>query len=276
MRSELHINIDHIATLRNARQTIEPDLIESLKVIEGTKARGITTHLREDRRHINDRDISQINEYLQGSRLSWTFEMGASKEIQDIALKTKARLITLVPERRDELTTEGGLDVAANKNFLAEFIQAFHDKGIKVSMFIDPVFEQVEASREIGADCIELHTGTYANLFIKYQQQQAMLGSLYNPSLASKFDYQDLTDPLKQEIDRIARTVEHAQKLRLQTNLGHGLTVPNLPPLLENLTEIRELHIGHSIIANSLYYGLLETINLFYAQIPERKVVFVD
>ncbi len=259
---ELHINIDHIATVRQARKTIEPSPLAAVKLLEATKASGITMHLREDRRHINDEDIREIDAYLRaGSRLGLTFEMGATEGIRAICLNTKAKLATLVPEKREELTTEGGLDVIAQRQYLTEFIKPIKANATRISMFIDPVIEQIEVSKEVGAEFIELHTGTYANLFIKYHSDVAVIGSQY--IAGSKLSFAELVAPVQEEVLRLKKAVEHAQSIGLKTNLGHGLIIPNLPPLLEQVTGVRELHIGHSIVANSLYYGLRETVEEF-------------
>lgn len=254
-RSELHINIDHIATIRNARKTIEPSPLEAVKLLEASKASGITTHLREDRRHINDGDIKEIDLYLRDSRLGFTFEMGATEEIRSVCLSTQANLATLVPERRQELTTEGGLDLINRRDYLSEFIKPIQDNGTMISFFVDPIKEQIETAKQIGAEYIELHTGTYANLFIKYHSEKATMGALTTGQEEPIF-YEGLTQALKDEADRLKEAVNYAQSLGLKTNLGHGLTVPNLPALMENLCNIRELHIGHSVIANAIYYGL--------------------
>lgn len=262
MKSDLHINIDHIATLRNARQTVEPNLIDAIKILEGTKAMGITTHLREDRRHINDNDIKDVDEYLKTSRLGFTFEMGATEEIRDILLSTSAKLATLVPEKREELTTEGGLDVVAQKDDLKEYCKPIFDKGIKVSLFLDADQKQIEAAKEVGAQFIEIHTGHYANLFIKYHEDLAALGAFYDEDI-EPLQYEYLASPLKKEVERIKQAVEFAHSLKIKTNLGHGLTVPNLPALLMELEGIQELHIGHSVVANSIYYSLKEIVSLY-------------
>lgn len=270
--TELHINIDHIATLRNARKTVEPSPLAAVKLLEASKASGITTHLREDRRHINDDDIREIDAYLRQSRLGFTFEMGATEEIRAVCLSTKAQLATLVPEKREELTTEGGLDVLARKEFLKEFIKPIQANGTKISMFIDADEKQIEASKEIGAEYIELHTGTYANLFIKYHSESSAIGPFYTGAEA-KLNYEALTQPVKEEVDRLAKAVSYAQSLGLKTNLGHGLTVPNLPALLENTPNIKELHVGHSIISNSVYYGLNRVIESYYSTLNTAHLV---
>jgi len=262
--TELHINIDHIATLRNARKTIEPSPLEAVKLLESSKAMGVTTHLREDRRHINDEDIKEVDAYLRGSRLGLTFEMGATEEIRSICLTTKAALATIVPEKREELTTEGGLDVLSRKDALQEFIKPIKDNGTKISMFIDPDEKQIEASKEIGAEYIELHTGTYANLFIKYHADLAATGSCMTGA-EEKLNYELLTPPVKEEVDRLVKAVEFAQSIGLRTNLGHGLTVPNLPALMQNMKNIKELHIGHSVLANAVYYGLNKVVEDYAA-----------
>jgi pyridoxine 5-phosphate synthase len=262
---ELHINIDHLATIRNARKTVEPNLVEAIKVIEGSKAFGITTHLREDRRHINDQDIKDVDEYLKNSRLGFTFEMGATEEIRVILLSTSAKLATIVPEKREELTTEGGLNLIERKDFLTEFIKPIQDQGINVSFFVDPQKEQIEMANQIGAEFVEIHTGTYANLFIKYHSEDAIIGAFYNSQMKEAISFENLATPIKEEVGRIREAVDLAHELGLKTNLGHGLTVANLPALYSQLTELKELHIGHSVVANSIYYGLERVIS-FYAE----------
>lgn len=271
---ELHVNIDHIATIRNARKTVEPNLLDAIRIIEGSKAVGITTHLREDRRHINDQDIKEVDEYLNNSRLGFTFEMGATDEIRSILLKTSAKLVTIVPEKREELTTEGGLNLTEREDHLKEFIKPIQDQGIKVSFFIDPVSEQIEMANKLGVEFVEIHTGTYANLFIKYHKELAAIGAFYDPSQIDSMCFENLASPVKEEVDRIRVAVDLAHELGLKTNLGHGLTISNLPALQSQLSEIKELHIGHSVVANSTFYGLGRVIN-FYAEalkVPEILV----
>jgi len=275
MPSELHINIDHIATIRNARKTVEPNLIDAIRVIEGTKAFGVTTHLREDRRHINDQDIKEIDEYLKNSRLGFTFEMGASEEIRSILLKTSAKLATIVPEKREELTTEGGLNLIDRQSYLQEFIKPIQDLGIKISFFIDPIEEQIELASKLGAEFIEIHTGTYANLFIKYHQEFSAIGPFYNPQIIEPISFENLASPIKEEVLRIQQASTMAQELGMKVNLGHGLTVSNLPALFSKLTDIKELHIGHSIVANSVFYGLDRVIDLYSQSIkmPQKALI---
>lgn len=238
---ELHVNVDHVATLRQVRKTVEPTPLQALKILETTKVAGVTTHLREDRRHIIDEDVYEIDEYLRGSKMGLTFEMGATEEIRAICLKTKAKLATLVPERREELTTEGGLDLSSRKDFMAEFIKPIQANGTKISFFLDPVPRQIEIAAELGAEFVELHTGAYANLFL-----------------------QDDFEATQAEAARLIEAALYAQELGLNVNLGHGLTVDNLPPLLE-IPNIKELHIGHSIVANSIYKGIKAAAEDFLA-----------
>jgi pyridoxine 5-phosphate synthase len=236
---ELHINVDHIATIRQARKTIEPSPLEAVKLIaEKNLASGITTHLREDRRHIQDFDVYEIDAYLRESSLGFTFEMGATEEIRALCLKTRAKLATIVPENRMEITTEGGLDIASRKTYLKEFIKPIQANGTQISFFLDPDLNQISLAREIGAEFVELHTGAYANLFIKHSDSSETL------SLEST-----------EELNRLKQAVIFAQSLGLKTNLGHGLTLSNLPHILK-IPNIQELHIGHSIISNSIFFGL--------------------
>ncbi len=239
--TSLHINIDHVATLRQARKTIEPSPLEALKILESSGVAGITIHLREDRRHINDADVAEIDGYLRSSRspLLLTFEMGATEEIRALCLSSCAHLATIVPESRAELTTEGGMDLVARFDYLQEFIKPIQAQGIPISFFVDPLKEQVLAAHQLGAEYIELHTGTYANLFLQNSE----------PSVYAEYS-------------RLQEAALYAQSLGLKTNLGHGLTLPNLAPLLR-IPNISELHIGHSIIANSIYDGLGVVVERF-------------
>lgn len=260
--TELHVNIDHVATIRNARRTVEPSPLSVIKLLEASKISGITAHLREDRRHINDEDIKIISEYLKESRLGFTFEMGATEEIRSICLSTGANLATLVPEKREELTTEGGLDLIARKDYLQEFIKPIRANGTKISFFIDPEFRQIESAKEIGAEYIELHTGAYANLFIRYHAEFSEYGSCATGN-EEKLLFENLALPVREEVERLVLAVNYAQSISLKTNLGHGLTIPNLSALMSQMQNIQELHIGHSIISNSIYYGINRVVNDF-------------
>lgn len=239
---ELHVNIDHVATVRQARRTFEPSPLEAVQILEQTDTAGITLHLREDRRHVQDSDIYEVDNYLRNSKLSLTFEMAAEEAIRDICLKTKSKLATLVPEKREELTTEGGMDLGSADRvvYLKEFVKPIQANNTQISLFIDPVKEHIDAAKDIGVEFIELHTGTYANLFID----------------------NGFEDETQEEFERLKKAAEYAQSIGLNVNLGHGMTVDNLPPLLK-IEGIKELHIGHSLIANSIYYGLEESAERF-------------
>ncbi|MDZ4860261.1 MAG: pyridoxine 5'-phosphate synthase [Candidatus Hydrogenedentes bacterium] len=227
--TELGVNIDHIATLREARKGREPDLIAAAKVCEIAGAHQITVHLRQDRRHIQDRDVELLMEVAQ---VRVNFELAAVDEIVAIAHRIKPHTVCLVPENRREVTTEGGLDVAAQVARLKELTKGFHDAGIKVSLFIDPHRNQVDASAEVGADYVELHTGQYANA-----QDNAILG----------------------EIGRITEAAARAIASGLIFNAGHGLTIRNLRPIA-SIPGLNEVNIGHSIISRALFIGLPDAV----------------
>lgn len=222
----LCVNIDHVATLRQARGGIEPSVLESAKIAEKAGACGITIHLREDRRHIQDQDVYALRQAIQ-TKLN--LEMAATEEIINIALKIGPDMVTLVPEKRKELTTEGGLDVVQNKKALKKAIIRFHQKGIPVSLFIDPDLRQVRASAEVGADTIELHTGVYVNAGRKKQQAD--------------------------ELRKLRQAAQLALKLKLNLNAGHGLNYQNVITVAE-IKGMHELNIGHSIISRAVLVGL--------------------
>jgi len=222
----LCINIDHVATLREARGGVEPDPLTAAHVCELAGADGIVCHLREDRRHINDRDLRLLRETV---KTKLDLEMAATDEIIKIAIETLPDLVTLVPERRQELTTEGGLDVRGHKHQLANVIKDLQRHEIQVSLFIDPIPEQVEAAKEVGADKIEIHTGEYANA-LSEQQQYGLL-------------------------DVVRRTAKHARELGMGVNAGHGLNYVNILPF-RTIAEIEEVSIGHAILSRALFVGL--------------------
>lgn len=226
----LGVNIDHVATLRQARGTHYPSPIQAALVAEQAGADGITAHLREDRRHIQDRDIVLLKEMLH-TRLN--LEMAVTDEMLAIAVDIKPAACCLVPEKREELTTEGGLDVADNSERMIKACQTLSNAGIEVSLFIDPEFNQIDAAVKAGAPVIELHTGCYADA--KGNKQQ------------------------KAELLRIRRAAEYAHGLGLQVNAGHGLHFHNVEEICA-IPEIVELNIGHSIIAQAVISGLDQTI----------------
>ena len=227
---KLGVNIDHIATLRNARGGVEPSITEAAKIALQEDILALTMHLREDRRHIKDNDLYEVKKL--GAKIN--LEMACTQEIQKIALDLLPYSVCLVPERRQEITTEGGLDVASQKDFIKEYIKPFKQKGILVSLFIDPDIKQIEAASYAGADYIELHTGSFANAFLKN-------------------DY-DI------EFEKLKQGAEHAQNLGLKVNAGHGLNYENVH-LMHEIKGLCELNIGHSIISRAVFVGLKKAIS---------------
>jgi pyridoxine 5-phosphate synthase len=226
----LGVNVDHIATLRQARGGSEPDPVAAAMLAELAGADGIVVHLREDRRHIQDRDLALLRQTVK-TRLD--LEMAADDAMVKIALTTKPHYVTLVPERRQELTTEGGLDVAGHKSRLKRVVDALHDGGIPVSLFIEPDADQVKAAGAIGADHVELHTGRYANA----QFERA----------------------IESEFRAILEAAQLAAKLKLRVNAGHGLNYVNVQRLT-TIGEIEEYNIGHSIVARAVLVGLDQAV----------------
>lgn len=227
----LGVNIDHIATLRNARGGVEPSVEKAAEIAEENGASSITTHLREDRRHIKDEDVYSLINKLK-TRLN--LEMAMADDIQKIALDIKPYSICLVPEKRQEITTEGGLDVAGQVEKVTEFIKPLLDAGIIVSLFIDPDEEQVKASAKTGAQFIEMHTGTYSECF-GYPEEE-------------------------QEFQKLKQSAELAQSLGLKVNAGHGLNYENVHRMHE-IEGLHELNIGHSIISRAVFTGLPEAVS---------------
>ena len=224
--ARLGVNVDHVATLREARGGKEPDPVAAAVLVEMGGADGIVVHLREDRRHIQDRDLRLLREIVQ-TKLD--LEMAATDEMARIAMELKPHLVTFVPERRQELTTEGGLDVAGQLQRMKEVIALLHQSGIAVSLFVDPELDQIKAARRADADCVELHTGRYVNALGLREQDG--------------------------EFEALAQAARAAYKLEMAVNAGHGLNYRNVRRL-RNITEIVEYNIGHSIIARAVYVGL--------------------
>lgn len=222
---ELGVNIDHVATLREARKGTVPDVIAAAKICELAGAHQITVHLRQDRRHIQDRDVESLKQVLL---VRLNLEMGVTEEIIAIGHRIRPHTVCLVPENRREVTTEGGLDVAGQVSRLTEVVQGMHAHGIRVSMFIDPDPHQVEASAATGADYVELHTGAYAN---------AGEGTV------------------AAELKRLEESGVCAAQSGLALHAGHGLTIRNLGPVAR-IPGMRELNIGHDIIARAVFIGL--------------------
>lgn len=230
-RPLLGVNIDHIATLRQARGVNYPDPVAGALICEQAGADGITLHLREDRRHIQDADVYRLKQVMK-TRMN--LEMAVTDEMLAIACDVKPTWVCLVPEKRRELTTEGGLDVIGQQTKIAHAIKKLHSEGILVSLFIDPNIAQLEASIEIGADAIELHTGAYAEYWLENDPQK-----------------------IKQEVERIKQAVKfaHQTNSKLLVNAGHGLTRDNVA-MIAQIDGIHELNIGHAIIADSVFMGL--------------------
>ena len=228
-RLRLGVNIDHVATVRNARGGATPDPVRAAAIAEAAGAEGITAHLREDRRHITDADIDALMAALS---LPLNLEMAATPEMQAIALRHKPHAVCLVPEKREEKTTEGGLDVARDDNRLAGFIAPLRDAGCRVSMFIGADEAQVRASARIGAAVIELHTGAYCDAHAE-----------------GRFDERD------GELRRLADMAELGHSLGLEVHMGHGLNYETVGPVAA-IPEVRELNIGHFLIGEAIFVGL--------------------
>jgi pyridoxine 5-phosphate synthase len=231
MSLRLHINVDHVATLRNARGTPYPDPVRAAAICLASGADGITAHLREDRRHIKDDDMDRLRASV---RATLNMEMAATDEMIAIATRVRPDVVTLVPERREERTTEGGLDVIGGGDALAAGIQRLVDAKIKVSLFIAADDAQVKASRDRGVQQIELHTGEYAHAFGTSNEAK--------------------------ELDRLARAAKLGHSLGLEVAAGHGLTLANVPALVR-VPEIVELNIGHAVIADAVFLSLAGAVH---------------
>ncbi len=221
----LGVNIDHVATVRQARRTIEPDPVWAAVLAELGGADGITLHLREDRRHIQDRDLRVLRQTVQ---VKLNLEMAAEEEILRIALDVRPDQATLVPERRQEITTEGGLDVVAHRQKVGECVQRLQEAGIEVSLFIDPDERQIEVAKELGADAVELHTGRYAEARTRQEQDR--------------------------EYETLVRAGRAALDAGLLLHMGHGLTYRNVRRVAA-IPGVSELNIGHSIVARAILVG---------------------
>ena len=228
--SRLGVNIDHIATLRQARAGADPDPIAAAVLVELAGADGVVVHLREDRRHIQERDLRLFKEII---KTKLDLEISATAEMVKIALHFKPQVVTLVPEKRLELTTEGGLDVIGHREELQQAIATLRDGGIMTSLFIDPDLEQIKTAHRISADYIEIHTGRYANVQTEKERRA--------------------------EADVILNAARYAAKLGLGVNAGHGLNYVNVRPLAR-IPEIEEFNIGHSIVARAVLVGLEKAV----------------
>jgi len=225
----LGVNIDHVATVRQARGTPYPSVVDAARLAELAGADSITVHLREDRRHIQDADVEAL---CANTTTRINLEMAVTPEMLEIALKHRPADVCLVPEKREELTTEGGLDVLSHRDVVAAAVRRLGEAGIRVSLFIDPDPEQLRAAREVGAPVVELHTGTYADATGKAQHH---------------------------ELERLHEACLLGHDLGLQINAGHGLHLDNVQPVTR-LPHMAELNIGHSIVARAIFVGLKEAV----------------
>ena len=230
MKTRLNVNIDHVATLRQARMGSEPDPVAAAVAAELAGASGIVVHLREDRRHIQERDLSLLRQTVQ-TKLN--MEMAVTDEMIDIAKETVPEVVTLVPEKRQEITTEGGLDVLGDTQRIAAGIEKLKDSGLFVSIFIDPDPDQIAASAQTGADMVELHTGSYANA---RSETEMMM-----------------------ELDKIRKSTEDALSCRLRVSAGHGLNYVNVTAV-SRIDGIEELNIGHSIVSRAVFSGMEKAV----------------
>jgi pyridoxine 5-phosphate synthase len=237
----LGVNVDHVATVREARKENEPDPVIAAKMAIKGGADGITVHLREDRRHINDRDLNQVRRNVKDVELN--LEMAATNEMVNIALKVKPDMVTLVPEKRAELTTEGGLDLVKSSRKIKNAIDTIQARGIPVSLFINPAIRDINMSKKLGATMVEIHTGLYANA--KGTKQTV-------------------------ELNRVKKAVKRGTNIGLQVNAGHGLKFTNVKKIA-SIKGIRGLYIGHSIIANSVYMGIEKTVKEMKRLIRESQ-----
>ena len=237
--AKLGVNVDHIATLRQARGGVEPDPITAAIICERAGCHSIVAHLREDRRHINDKDVYELRKSI---KTMFNLEMSINKEIVKRAIEVRPNQCTLVPEKRQELTTEGGLNVVANMQSISEVVTRLHSSGIKVSLFIDPEKEQIEVSKKTGAGIIEIHTGRYANAAGQKEMER--------------------------ELSAIFSAAKFAVGLGLKVNAGHGLNYENVKRIAD-IKEIEELNIGHSIISRSVFSGLESAIKEMLTLIQE-------
>jgi len=236
----LSVNIDYVAVIRESRKTVEPDPVFASGIVEMAGAHGITAHLREDRRHIVDRDLRILREVV---RLPLNLEMAATDEMVAIASEVVPDQVTFVPEKRQEITTEGGLDVAGHRETLAQAVERMRGKGIITSMFIDPDPKQIEVSKEIGSHCVELHTGEYANAS-NPREVQACLTALEEGAV-------------------------FAHECGLEVHAGHGLTYKNIAPIVR-IRDIVGFYIGHSIMARAIYVGLDSAVRDMITLIKEE------
>ena len=240
----LGVNIDHVATIRNARGGDHPDPMRAVRIVEAAGGDGITVHLREDRRHIRDSDLDTI---MAGATLPINLEMAATDEMLEIALRHRPHAACIVPEKREERTTEGGLDAAGMHNTLAPMVQRLTDAGIRVSLFIEPEARQIEAAMQLAAPVVELHTGRYAHLWLDGD-----------------------ANGIEAELKRIADAAALATKNGIEPHAGHGLTFENVQPIAA-IPQLAELNIGHYLIGEAIFDGLEASIRRMRQLMDEAR-----
>ena len=250
----LGVNIDHIAVLREARKVNSPNLIDALSVVEQAGADQITIHLREDRRHIQDEDVKNI---IQNSVLPINLEISINSQIVDFTTEIKPHRATIVPEKREEVTTEGGLDIFSFYEDIENIIEDLQNSDIEVSLFIDPTIKNVKLAKKLNSDWVELHTGRFANLY-------AMLNTNISKTHHSIFEFEHLSrKELKKELNQSLRDLKESSKfaksLGLKVAGGHGLNYQNIK-LFTEVVEVEEVNIGQSIVARSIFIGLEKAI----------------
>jgi len=249
----LGVNIDHVAVLREAREVNDPDILEALFVASQNGANQITIHLREDRRHIQDSDVKNI---LLHSKLPVNLECSINQEILDIVSKLRPHRATLVPEKREEVTTEGGLDLFKYADEIANAVKQLHNASIPVSLFVDPTIEAMEQTKKLGAEMVELHTGLYSNLFAMLHSN---LPYSHHAVKELQLPREELEKRLQEALNELQTAALHAKKIGLEVAAGHGLNYHNVDAIMQ-IDAITELNIGQSIIARSVFTGLAKAV----------------
>ena len=234
IKKKLGVNIDHVATIRNVRGGIYPDPLRAALIAQKSGANSVTIHLREDRRHIRDYDLKNLKKKL---KIPLNLEIAPTKEMLKIAIKNKPDFVCIVPEKRKEITTEGGLNISKNKKVLKNIIKTLRKNKIRVSLFIEPKLSDIKSSHMIGANCVELHTGNFCNLFNKGKK-------------------------LNKSFQKLKNSANYAKKIGLEVHAGHGLTYKTAS-LISKIKAISEFNIGHFLIAESIFLGLNNTIKKF-------------
>ena len=230
----LGVNIDHVATIRNSRGETYPSPLRAALLVEKYGGNSVTIHLREDRRHIKDQDLKKIKSKLQ---IPLNLEMAPTKEMLKISLKHKPNYVCIVPEKRNEITTEGGLNIKKKSNYIKQIIKKLKSKNIRTSLFIEPNTKDIEIAKKINADCIEIHTGKFCNLFNKKKN-------------------------FLKEINKIKKGVNYANKIGLEVHVGHGITFSSAK-ILSKINGIKEFNIGHFLIGESIFIGIRDSIKKF-------------